>query len=127
MYCPQCGMQHNDDAFFCAACGLKFAEKETAQEFMAGAVPPVQPASTYCGKAIAGFVLSLVGLFCMGLVLGILGIFFSVKAMRECDQNPALQGRGLAVAGLIISIMDVIGAVFMILYMIMFLSMFMLM
>lgn len=109
MYCPQCGTQHSDDALFCSNCGLKFAEKEPIQDFMAGTVPPSAPATGYSKKAIAGFVLSLVGMFCMGLILGILGIIFSRQGMRECNENPTMQGRGLATAGLIISILDIVG------------------
>ncbi|MBQ9784004.1 MAG: DUF4190 domain-containing protein [Clostridia bacterium] len=120
MYCPQCGAQHDDGALFCPACGFKVGdakanesktepEKEPVQEFMAGTVPPAAPAASgYSKKSVAGFVLSLVGMFCCGLICGILGIIFSRQGMRECDENPNLQGRGLAVAGLIISILDVI-------------------
>lgn len=110
-------MQHDDGAQFCGACGLNLGAQQASG---ATAAEPIinQPTatSTYSGKAIAGFVLSLVGLFCAGLIMGILGIVFSRKGMRECDENPSLMGRGLAVAGLVISILDLVGAAITVMY-----------
>ena len=73
-------------------------------------LPPVQPgagpAAPATGKteplAIWSFVLSLVGLFCCGFILGIGGIVCGHLALSNIQKQPALQGRGLATAGLII-------------------------
>lgn len=57
--------------------------------------------------AIAGFVLALLGLLTSGpsaLVLGILAVVFSVIALQRGG------GRGLAIAGLIIGIVDIVFA-----------------
>lgn len=52
--------------------------------------------------AIWSLVLSLLGLFCCGLFAGIPGIVCGHLALSKIDRNPGLQGRGLAIAGLII-------------------------
>jgi hypothetical protein len=52
--------------------------------------------------AIWSLVLSLVGLFCCGFVLGVPGIVCGHLALSKIQKEPALQGRGLAIAGLVI-------------------------
>ena len=60
----------------------------------------------YSGKAIAAFVLSLVGIFFAGLICGVIGIVLGAIAINETSKNPMLKGFGISVAGLIISIAD---------------------
>jgi hypothetical protein len=52
--------------------------------------------------AIWSLVLSLVGLFCCGFVFAIPGVVLGHLAMSKINKNPALGGKGLAVAGLCI-------------------------
>ncbi len=52
------------------------------------------------GMAITGFVLSF---FC-----GVLGIVFSAIGLSQTGKNPNQGGRGLAIAGLIISIVSLV-------------------
>jgi hypothetical protein len=52
------------------------------------------------GMAIAGFVCSL---FCWPL-----GLIFSIMGMSQTSKDPSQGGRGLAIAGLIISIVSVV-------------------
>lgn len=59
----------------------------------------MRPAGTN-GKAIASLVTSLVGLVCCG-VTAIVGVFLGVIAMRETKQT-GQEGRGLALAGVIV-------------------------
>jgi len=61
------------------------------------------------GMAVASFVLSLVGIFCLGFITGLLALIFGAVAMNAISKNPGLKGRGLAVAGFIIGIIDVVG------------------
>lgn len=68
---------------------------------------PPQPTKT-SGKAIASFVLSLVGILVAGLICGIIGVCLSVAATNEMKSNPFIKGKGLATAGLVISIIDII-------------------
>ncbi|MCO7127879.1 DUF4190 domain-containing protein [Sporolactobacillus shoreicorticis] len=60
------------------------------------------------GKAIAGMVLGITAIIIpyAGFILGILGIIFSIKAMNEIEQY-GQQGRGLAITGLVTSIISI--------------------
>jgi Domain of unknown function (DUF4190)/GYF domain 2 len=76
----------------------------------APAVPPVQPGAAPTATtvvkteplAIWSLVLSLLGLFCCGFVLGIGGVVCGHLALSKLQREPQLQGKGLATAGLII-------------------------
>jgi hypothetical protein len=57
------------------------------------------------GFAITGFVLSLLG------CTGVLGLIFSAISLNQFKKNPNQGGKGLAIAGLVIGILDVIGIV----------------
>ena len=61
------------------------------------------------GLAVASFVLSLVGIFCVGFITGTLAVIFGGVAISKISKNPGLKGNGLAVAGLVIGIVDIIG------------------
>ncbi|MFH2095956.1 MAG: DUF4190 domain-containing protein [Bacteroidota bacterium] len=61
------------------------------------------------GMAVAGFVCSLAGLLLFGFILGILAIIFSANGMGKINREPELyKGKGLATAGLIIGIFDIL-------------------
>ena len=72
-------------------------------------IQPAGPRKTN-GMAVTGFVLSF---FC-----GVLGIIFSAIGMAQTSKDPNQGGRGLAIAGLVISIVSMVltwiywGAVF---------------
>ena len=78
-------------------------------------VPPVgQPsyapqyttgAGKTSGMATASFILALVGI-CVGF-LGILAVIFGAIALGEISREPRLQGHGLAVAGIVIGILEI--------------------
>lgn len=72
---------------------------------------PVQkPALRTNGMATAGFVCSLIGLLLFGFVLGILGVIFSASGIKKINQQPdVFKGKGLATAGLVIGIIDIVG------------------
>lgn len=66
---------------------------------------PAAPATTgTSGKAIAAFVLSLLGWIVCPVVAAIAAIFLGHQAKAEIDANPALGGRGLAQAGFVLGI-----------------------
>ena len=72
---------------------------------------PTNPAgSCNSGMASASLVLAIFGLFCGGLIFGILAIVFASIAhggMRRCGN---IEGKGMATAGLIIEIVDIVFA-----------------
>jgi hypothetical protein len=59
------------------------------------------------GMAVAGFVLSLVGLIILAIPMGILAIIFSSIGLNAA-LNKGKRGKGLAIAGLIIGIIDLL-------------------
>lgn len=59
------------------------------------------------GMAIASFVLSIAGLFIAGLILGTLGIIFGAIGIGRTSGGKK-KGQGLAIAGLVIGILDVL-------------------
>lgn len=61
------------------------------------------------GFAVAGFVVSLVGLLIFGYVFGAIAIIFSaISLARISKRKEELKGKGLAVAGLVIGIADIV-------------------
>ncbi|MEV1019045.1 DUF4190 domain-containing protein [Streptomyces sp. NPDC050264] len=76
-----------------------------------GTPPAASSGSRTNGLAIAGLVCGIVGLFFLGIVLGPLAIIFGALALR---QKAANGGGGMAKAGLILGIIDLILAIVMI-------------
>ena len=61
------------------------------------------------GMAVAGFVVSLVGLLLLPALFGILGVIFSSIGLAKAIKNPDThKAKGLAIAGLSISVIDII-------------------
>lgn len=116
MFCPYCGANLTDNAKFCSSCGAQI-EKENTSEVVTETnnqlqtnQPTPNTQSTvkkFSGAAIAGFVLSLVGIIVAGIPCGVLGIIFSAAGMSE-TKNQEKRGKGLAIAGLVISIIDIV-------------------
>lgn len=102
----------------CPACGAttlvrRPGEPASACPPAAAPVPPVRPAPARqtSGYAIASLVcgiLSLPGVMCGGFILGIIGITLSLVARARIRNDPRRwEGEGLAVAGLVTSIVGV--------------------
>jgi hypothetical protein len=67
-----------------------------------------QQAKSAMGFAIASIVCGVIGLFIFGYILGLLAIIFGGIALRRIRMNPDQPGRGLAVAGMVLGLIDVI-------------------
>ena len=63
------------------------------------------------GMAIAGFVCSLVGLIVAGIILGIVAISLGATAKNHIKTFPGEKGNGLATAAIVIGIIDIVGAI----------------
>ena len=61
------------------------------------------------GNAIAGFILSLVGLFPLVIIGSIIGIICSSVALHGMSKSNNKKGEGLAIAGLVIGIIGFLG------------------
>lgn len=68
--------------------------------------------------AITGFVLGVVGLALCGGLTSPVGIFFAAKGMKETapTASPMMGGRGLAIAGLVTSLVGLIPLLLMLFY-----------
>lgn len=60
------------------------------------------------GLAVTSFVLSLVGLFLFAGLLGPLAIIFGAISLSSISQDPRIGGKGLAIAGLVIGIVETV-------------------
>jgi len=113
MNCPTCGAVNQPNAAFCSQCATNLlvppgmgAAPPPQMGYGYGADPayyaPVQTRTS--GMAIAGFVLSF---FC-----ALLGLIFSCIGYSECKKSGGtVTGEGLAIAGIIISILSFIGGI----------------
>lgn len=122
MFCKYCGAQNADGAKFCANCGADVSasiEQPTEVNVVEPAVDGVaeiqqalsanatQPAKKFSAMAITGFVLALVGIIFAGLICGTLGVIFSAIGLAK-TAHKKMKGKGLAIAGLVVSIIDVV-------------------
>lgn len=89
---------------YCTQCGTPAGSPNNTNVYNEALVP--NPVNSYGpkptnGLAIAGFVLSMLGCgFPVGLIL-------SAVALGQFNKNPNQNGKGLAIAGLIVSIASV--------------------
>lgn len=72
---------------------------------------PVQQSNS---MAVSGLVCSCLSLICCGWCapVGILGIVFSSIGLAQANRDPARSGKGLAIAGIIIGIISLLGTLF---------------
>lgn len=89
MFCKNCGSQIDDNASVCIHCGASVREMQTTQQ---------QPAQSNT-LAIVGFVFAFL-MPLVGLICSIIGL----KKSKELSDN----GKGLATAGIIISVIEIL-------------------
>ena len=97
-FCSKCGCEVQESNKFCTNCGNDLSEATVKSEPQVS--EPKQ--SNTNGLAIAGFVISLVSLLCCGGTAW-LGLIFSIIGLVESKKKNGA-GKGLAIAGIIISI-----------------------
>lgn len=99
--CSHCGETISNDSKFCKSCGKKIdgpKEEEIIQTIEPTSNKQTVPVS---GLSITGFVFAMVSLICCGLVSP-LGLVFSIIGLIKIDEGDRT-GKGLAIAGIIIS------------------------
>ncbi len=87
MFCNNCGSQIDNNAVVCPHCGVATGNFNRT---------PAQAQNTTNGMAIAGFVLSF--------FFSLLGLIFSILGLKKSAELG--NGRGLAIAGIIISCIE---------------------
>ena len=115
MYCPNCGAQNPDGVRFCAQCGRNL----TPDIYTAPAaapqpqpVPSPEPVVVYQAPKInvlcvVGFVTSLVSIPLIGTT-AVISLILSIIGLVSASKNNQ-RGRGQAIAGIIISIVLLVG------------------
>lgn len=63
------------------------------------------------GFAVTSFILGLIGIFVFGIPLGILAVVFGGIALSRYKKNPEEKLKGLAIAGFILGIIAIVGAI----------------
>ncbi len=83
------------------------------QEFKKGkllVIRPVEKSKETHLLAIIGFIASIIGLFVLGIILGILAVIFGCTSYTKIKREPEKwKGAALAIAAIVIGIVDVIG------------------
>ena len=115
MHCPDCAGLVSRDARACPRCGAPVA---VTIELPVTTIPVVEPPAlpstgtigkSYRGTAVAGFVCSLLGIFLVGLILGLIGLILAASASSGMARSGNNDGRGLATAGIVLGIIDIAG------------------
>lgn len=125
-FCKYCGSELNEGSKFCQKCGAKIEEivenndpiKTVGNESNNNTInnnatnniknDDVNGENKTNPAAVASLVCSLVGLIIAGLPLGIVAICLSVAAKKHIKVFPNEKGSGMATAGLVIGIIDVV-------------------
>ena len=108
-YCKYCGTAVEENYKFCTKCGASLEDNPTPninnQPVQTNQVPVnVTPSN---GMAVAGFVTSLVSGLCFCGIFSWLSLIFSiigVSKAKDCEGK----GKGLAIAGIVISAISLI-------------------
>ena len=122
LHCPRCASSITPADRECMVCGADLppppeSPAPSGQNGQANAgprgwatPPPAvaghRPVGESSGLAIAGFVLSVLGLFCGLLTLP--GLVLSLVALVQCRRSQGrLKGEGLAIAGLVVALVAI--------------------
>ena len=127
--CNFCGNIVNDGDVFCKACGGNLGGTtqmdgtttpvDTFQQQPQYSQPIIQPAQptakeqgSMYGQSIASFALSLVGFLLFGgIIFGSIAVALGGSALNHYKTFPGDKGKGLAIAGIVIGIIDIVAVV----------------
>ncbi len=119
MKCKVCNADLLEGQSFCSYCGSKIEEAsenptETKQETNQPII--VTKEDPYAKNAKTGLIFGIlsVAISCIGMIFGIIGIVNSAKGLKSTTS------KGMAIPGLILSIVGIISSIFTIIYVIAF-------
>ena len=104
--CPKCGRLVSDTLSNCPGCNASLTNVPQQSDTQQSIYVNVPEKSNSNGLGVAGFVLALIGLFigwvpALGWIIWLLGAIFSFAGLFK-------QPRGLAIAGFVISFIDLL-------------------
>ena len=105
MFCPKCGKENNEGENFCVACGTQFENSQPVEQKQ---VEVVSTEPKKCSKAKSSFWTAIVGLIIAGIICGTYAIVSGIQALKELDASKEMTGKGMATAGIVIGVLDVI-------------------
>ncbi len=108
--CPTCQQSVAGNAKVCPACGQRL-------DYAASLVSP-QPRSDdrTSTMAIISLVSGIFGLFCFGIVFGVVALIMGETARKEIARNPGMGGGNMATAGRITGLIGMIGWTIAVIY-----------
>ena len=98
MFCKNCGAQLEDNVVYCYQCNTSISPITTISK---------QQEKKFSVNAIVGLVLSITAIFIFAIPCGVAGVVSSAIALKECGSGK-YKGYGLALTGLILSIICII-------------------
>jgi phage FluMu protein Com len=96
--CPGCGREIRKSALKCRHCGQYVDERI---RIASGPKRQLKEAST-------ALTCSIIGIFCFGIILGPVAVYNGVKALNMIQNDPQYEGRGKAIAGIIIGSIEIL-------------------
>lgn len=97
--CPMCGKEIKKSALKCKHCKEYLDESIRKRHIPKGRVKEASSSLTY----------AIIGLFFFGFILGWVAISKGRKALKIIKDDPGYTGKGMAIAGIIIGIFDILG------------------
>ena len=97
--CPICGKEIKRSALKCRHCGQYLDETIKPRQTPKGTVKEASTSLTY----------AIIGIFLFGFILGWVAISNGNKALKIIEADPGYKGKGMAIAGIIIGIFDILG------------------
>ncbi|MDR0850467.1 MAG: DUF4190 domain-containing protein [Christensenellaceae bacterium] len=101
--CPKCSAEVRYGAKYCKHCGCEMNWDRVNQQAVGGSQAMSGTNAKWSVLSIVGFVLSLT-------MCGIISLILSILGKKECKEK-GYQGGGLALAGIIISVVGMVFAV----------------
>lgn len=109
-FCSNCGSEMNENEEVCPNCGQGPANSETEKNTVVE-----NEANTGKAKvnpsAIGGLVCSIIGLFIMGIYMGVIAICLGAAGLKHIKAFENEKGKGIAIAAIAIGIFDVVFSV----------------